>query len=88
MDSGMKAWVKGLLRNGKRPELEIVDEPDIDDWKDRELFWCEYFKSLGYVLFNKRSRNGLTYANSKTFRAGRIPWNKGLKFGNKKDLPF
>lgn len=87
MDQGMENWIKKILEKGLRPKLIVVHEPDVEDWKDMEEFWCEYLRALGFKLFNKRSRNGLTYANSKTFKPGQTPWNKGLnlKERNKKN---
>lgn len=79
MDQGMENWIKKILEKGLRPKMIIVDEPEIADWKDMEMFWCEYLKELGFKLFNKRSRNGLTYANSKTFKPGNKPHNFGKK---------
>lgn len=79
MDEGMEKWIKKVLSKGLKPKLIIVDEICVEDWKDMEMFWCEYLRSLGFKLFNKRSRNGLTYANSKTFKPGNRPWNAGLK---------
>jgi hypothetical protein len=76
MDFHKATWIRQLKLLKKKPELIIVDEIESFEWKYWEAFWCEYFKSLGYKLFNVRSRNGLTFANSKTFRKGNIPWNK------------
>lgn len=79
MDYNKSLWITSLKQKKLRPELVIVDEVPIFDWKYWEYFWCQYFKSLGFKLYNTRSRNGLTYSNSKTFKPGNIPWNKGKK---------
>lgn len=79
MDMNKALWIVTLRQQKKRPEMVIVDEVDLFEWKYWEAWWCAYFKSLGYKLYNKRSRNGLTFSNSKTFRPGNIPWNKGKK---------
>ena len=76
MDLHKAQWVRLLKAQKKRPILVVLDEVDLFDWKFWEEWWCSYFKSLGFTLFNKRSRNGLTYANSQTFKKGNIPWNK------------
>lgn len=76
MDLHKANWIRLLRSKKEKPILIILDEVRIWDWQFWEEFWCSYFKSLGYKLFNKRSRNGLTYANSKTFKKGNIPWNK------------
>jgi len=76
MDLKKATWIMQLKKLKKKPELIVVDEVESFEWKYWEHFWSIYFKSLGYTLFNTRTRNGLTYANSKTFRPGNIPWNK------------
>ena len=48
-------------------------------WQNAEEFWISYFKVIGCNLFNKRSGNGLTFANHQTFRKGHIPWNRKQK---------
>jgi hypothetical protein len=79
MDLHKAQWLRLLKSNNQKPELIVIDEVSIYDWKFWEEWWCHYFKSLGFKLFNKRSRNGLTYANSKTFKKGNIPWNKKIR---------
>lgn len=80
MDIHKAMWIRQLKGKGIKPELVIVDEVPVFDWKFWEEFYCYYFKSLGFKLFNTRSRNGLTYANHKSFKPGNKPWNYGKKF--------
>jgi len=79
MDIHKAMWVRNLKSQKMKPELIVIDEVNLFDWKYWESFWCEYYKSLGFKLFNSRSRNGLTFANSKTFKPGNVPWNYGRK---------
>lgn len=94
MDLNKSLWITKLKKQKKRPEMIIVDEVELFDWKYWEHWWCSYFKSLGFKLYNSRSRNGLTYSNAKTFKPGNVPWNKGLTLKEKNipseedDLPF
>lgn len=94
MDLNKSLWITKLKQQKKRPELVIIDEIDLFDWKYWEHWWCSYFKSLGFKLYNSRSRNGLTYSNSKTFKPGNVPWNYGLRKNKQNiseeddDLPF
>lgn len=95
MDLNKSLWITKLKQQKKKPEMVIIDEVDSFDWKFWEDWWCCYFKSMGFKLYNKRSRNGLTYSNSKTFRPGNIPWNKGKSLkcvqvdnNPEDDLPF
>lgn len=80
MDLNKAMWLRSLRAKKLKPELVVIDEVDILQWKYWEHFWCGYYKSLGFKLFNSRSRNGLTFANSKTFKPGNIPWNKKKQF--------
>ncbi len=79
MDLNKAMWIRNLKAQKLKPRLEIIDEVHSDDWKNKEEYWCKYFKELGYELFNTRSRNGLTYKNSTTFQPGNKPWNYGIK---------
>lgn len=79
MDLQKAAWIKKLKSEKKRPILIIIDEVDSDDWKFWEEWWCQYFKGLGFKLFNNRAKNGLTFANGTTFKKGNRPWNYGKK---------
>ncbi len=45
-------WVKGLLTNGLKPIIEIVDEVPIAEWQFWEKFWISQFKSWGFSLTN------------------------------------
>lgn len=72
-------WVDEMKRKKLKPILEILDEVSVDNWQYWENFYIEYFKSLGIQLLNKRSGNGLTFANSKTFKVGNRPHNLGKK---------
>ena len=80
MDLNKAMWIRQLRALKLKPRMEVIDEVDADNWKNKEQYWCEYFKGYGYELFNTRSRNGLTYANSKTFKPGNVPWNKKKQF--------
>lgn len=77
-------WLEDLKRNKLKPVVEILEEVDVKDWQFWEEFYIGYFKSLGINLLQKRNgKNGLTFANSQTFRKGHKPWNKNkIKMGN------
>lgn len=79
MDYNKGVWIRFLKSKKMIPELVILDEVEVFDWKYWEAWWIAYMKSLGYKLFNKRDHNGMTYANHKTFKPGNIPWNKKVK---------
>ena len=73
-------WLRGLFEKKLKPEMEIIDTIDMNDWKYWEQWWIEYFKYLGFSLVNSKSGgNGLSVGNHQTFKKGNIPWNYGLK---------
>lgn len=77
MDFNKASWILRLKQQKMKPIVEVVDDVPLFDWKFWEGFWIDYFKSLGYTLFNtRRSGNGLTYATHQTFKKGNTPWNK------------
>lgn len=77
-------WLLELYRQNKKPEMEIVDTVKMEDWKYWESWWIEYFKSIGCKLVNSgKGGNGLSVANSQSFKKNNIPWNKGLKLKKK-----
>jgi hypothetical protein len=48
------AWISGLLSNGLRPEIFVIEEvPSGTDWKEAEQFWIAYFRSIGADLCNR-----------------------------------
>jgi predicted GIY-YIG superfamily endonuclease len=53
-DSGLKnEWIRSLLRKKKKPKLEIIETVEKDDASSSEKFFIEYFKFLGFRLFNQ-----------------------------------
>jgi group I intron endonuclease len=51
-DSHKDRWVRKLLENNLRPEIEIVDEVSKTDWVFWEKFYISYFKFIGCNLTN------------------------------------
>ncbi len=46
------SWIKGLRNNGLLPEILIIEECSIDKLSELEIFYIEYFRSLGCRLTN------------------------------------
>lgn len=76
-------WVGQLRKHKLKPILEILDCVEIEKWEFWEEFWIGYFKGMGIKLINThRAGNGLTWANSQTFKSGNRPHNKNkIKMG-------
>lgn len=65
------AWINKLLREGRKPILDIIDECYIKESNDLEIYWISQFKTWGFELKN--------YTNGGEGSYGVEPWNKGLK---------
>lgn len=46
-------WIKTLLKEDKKPIIEIIEEVSLDGWKDAEIYWIAQFKAWGFNLINK-----------------------------------
>jgi hypothetical protein len=45
-------WIKSLLREGKKPTLQIIDEVPIVDWQMWEAFYIKKYREEGHNLTN------------------------------------
>lgn len=45
-------WIKGLIKKGKKPIIEIIEECDDATWKIYEKYWISQFKTWGFNLVN------------------------------------
>lgn len=45
-------WINSLLKNNKRPIIEILDECSTNDWEIIEQYWISQFKNWGFNLVN------------------------------------
>ena len=52
-DNNKNLWIKNLLKENYKPELEVIDEVPIGDWGYWEDFWIKYYKFLGSQLINE-----------------------------------
>jgi hypothetical protein len=54
-------WIKSLIKINRNPELLIIDEVDICDWRFWEEYWITQFRCWGFKLTNLTSGgDGLT----------------------------
>jgi hypothetical protein len=62
-------WIKSLLDQGLLPILEILEEVDVTEWKEKEKFYVRQFREQGVELFNIcGGGNGATFGNSGSFK--------------------
>ena len=72
-------WINKLKTKGFKPEIEIIDEVSINEWKYWEIFWISYYKSIGCNLLNYTiGGDGLSSGNQTSFKKGDKPWNTGI----------
>lgn len=46
------SWIKSVIKSNNVPELLILDEVELESWDFWELFYYNYYKSLGFRLTN------------------------------------
>ncbi len=48
-------WIRCLLEVGLKPEIIEIEVVDIEEWREVEQFWIQYFKAIGCKLTNSRA---------------------------------
>ena len=71
-------WINKLIKEGKKPILEIIDIVPINEWIFWETYWISQFKTWGFKLVNSTDGgDGCTFGNQTSFKKGQVPPNKG-----------
>lgn len=47
-----ECWIFSLLKNGKKPILEILEEATMNNWSEKEKYYIKYYYGLGCKLVN------------------------------------
>lgn len=72
-------WINKLLKENKKPILDIIDEVPIENWVFWETYWISQFKTWGFNLVNNTNGgDGCTFGNQTSFKKGQKSWNKGI----------
>lgn len=50
--SHRSSWLLSILREGKKPILEIIDTCQYKSWEEVEKYWIQYHKDMGCNLCN------------------------------------
>lgn len=58
MNERKREWLESLAQLGKVPVMQILEEVPIDRWREREIYYIEHFKGLGFDLVNKYRGGG------------------------------
>jgi hypothetical protein len=62
-------WIRGLINEGKKPKLLVLEVRPFDDWVEAERDWIAYYRSLNAPLKNvHKGGEGGTRFENKTFR--------------------
>ena len=48
-------WLLSLVNNGQRAEIIIIEDNVIDNYKEAERYWIQYFQAQGAKLTNQMS---------------------------------
>lgn len=75
----LKSWIISLKKKGALPVLEIIETCNNDNWKDREMWWINKYKSEGVDLKNMTyGGDGATHLSDE-FKLHLSKLNKGKK---------
>lgn len=47
-------WIRTVLKTGHRPVLKILEKCKMEEWKERECYWINYYKNMGCDLTNNK----------------------------------
>ncbi|OHD16052.1 MAG: hypothetical protein A2Y38_12385 [Spirochaetes bacterium GWB1_59_5] len=75
------SWLKGLTSAGLLPEVVSLESVSIDEWKEAEIWWIAYVKSLGCKLTNGTIGGDGVMATPEV-RAKMVAANRGRKHGS------
>ncbi len=48
-----QCWIRGVLMDGLKPEIVLIERSDEVSWVEAEQFWIEYWRALGADLTNR-----------------------------------
>lgn len=51
-DTPKSRWIGGLLAEGMRPLIEVIEEAEPENWIGREVHWIAHYRAAGAPLFN------------------------------------
>lgn len=46
------SWIKSVIVQGHLPIIELIEECEDSIWQEREMYWIDYYKSIGCNLCN------------------------------------
>ena len=71
-------WINSLKNKGLKPVFEIIDEVNVNEWKEKEKYYIKYYIDAGCVLVNNTNGgDGLSFGNQTSFKKGSKSPTKG-----------
>ncbi len=72
-------WIKTLLTNSLKPNINLLEECLESDWVEREKYWIKYYKDLGIKLNNNTDGGDghSGYKKSEELKKRISDWSKG-----------
>lgn len=55
-------WILSILKSGKRPIIELIEECDYNVWKEREKYWISQFPNLINLTIGGDGCEGFTHS--------------------------
>jgi len=59
-------WIKSLITNNLLPIIDIIEICNDSNWEEREIYWIQYYKDLGFNLVNFRKGGNEPEPSKKT----------------------
>lgn len=64
-------WINKLREKGKKPIIEIIDEANNTNWKEKEKYWIRYYLDKNCKLVNETNGgDGLSFGNKTSYKKG------------------
>jgi hypothetical protein len=82
-------WIQSLLKINLLPDLQILEQCNIENWEEKEKSWIKFYKNIKWNITNETDGgDGIGQLNKgkhlslehKIKLCGHIPWNKGLHY--------
>jgi hypothetical protein len=76
-------WIASLINKGMLPHIKPLEICTLDNWKERECYWIEHYRTIGADLTNHKdggdgcNPNDITRQRMSAARKGKTPHNKG-----------
>lgn len=74
-------WINGLISNGLRPEIFVIEECQDEEAFEKEVFWMNYFSFIGCNLFNTKDLHPEFVKRSQAWRGNKMGIGNTVRLG-------